>query len=190
MSGALEQSSRLGWTGWRLSWRVVNLWEVPAQRLLAAGAVGLIPWVPLTHFDGPPEPILQECRRRIDTQASEAERANLLAVTQVLGRLRYDLPTLAALFGEKQGMIESPLIQELLEDREVIQASPAHRQMLAEDRQQAILRILRARFQTVPDDLTSALQAVSRPEDLNALIEWGALCPSLEAFRTRLPAAK
>jgi hypothetical protein len=90
----------------------------------------------------------------------------LLAVTQVLGRLRYDLPTLAAIFGEKQGMIESPPIQELLEDRQVIQASPAHRQMLVEDRQQSILRVLRARFQTVPDDLATAVQAVSKAEDL------------------------
>ena len=44
----------------------VNLWTVPAERLLQANEVGLLPWLPLTHFDTAPEVLLRECRERID----------------------------------------------------------------------------------------------------------------------------
>ena len=77
-------------TNWQVSWKAVELWNVPAEVLLEAGDVGLIPWVPLANFDGPPEPIFRTCRDRIDREAPVDERENLLAVTQLLARLRYN----------------------------------------------------------------------------------------------------
>jgi hypothetical protein len=68
---------------------VVELWTVPAEDLLATGDVGLIPWVPLAQFDGPPDLIFRECRARIDHDAQPEEHENLLAVSQVLAGLRY-----------------------------------------------------------------------------------------------------
>jgi len=96
-----ELHSRLDWTGLRINWRVVKLWTLPAEQLLAANDVGLVPWVPLTQFAGAPEVLLQECRQRIDAQAPAEERANLLAVTQVMTRLRYKDLQLLALFLEE-----------------------------------------------------------------------------------------
>ena len=52
---ALDLSSPQGLTNLKFSWRIAKLWEVPAQELLAAGDIGLIPWVPLTKFKGTPE---------------------------------------------------------------------------------------------------------------------------------------
>jgi len=49
-AGAVNLRSRQGWTDWRLSWRIAKLCEIPAEELLAASDVGLIPWVPLTQF--------------------------------------------------------------------------------------------------------------------------------------------
>ena len=49
-AGAVNLRNRQGWTDWRLSWRIAKLWEIPAEELLAASDVGLIPWVPLTQF--------------------------------------------------------------------------------------------------------------------------------------------
>jgi hypothetical protein len=40
--------SRHGLSSCRLKWRVVELWTIPAEDLLQAHDVGLIPWVPLT----------------------------------------------------------------------------------------------------------------------------------------------
>jgi hypothetical protein len=60
------------------------LWTLPAAELLAAGDVGLIPWVPLADSADPPDVVLRRCRDAIDERASAAEKPNLLAVTQIL----------------------------------------------------------------------------------------------------------
>lgn len=168
--GTQALSSPHGLTRMRIDWRSVELWNVPAEQLLAADDVGLIPWVPLTHFEAPPEVMLQECRQRIDQQAAVAEHANLLAVTQVLARLRYPDPQLLSLFGGRKIMIESPLIQELL----------------AERMRQAIQKVLTGRFQSVPSELMTLLQAIQEETKLDELVVWAARCPDLESFRARL----
>ena len=167
-----EVVSRQAWTRLQTSWRVVELWTLSAVELLAAKDVGLIPWVPLTHFEGPPEPILQQCRELIDTHAPAEEKANLLAVSQVLTRLRYNNQGLLSIFGGSRTMIESPLIQELM----------------AETKHKDILRFLAARFGPIPKDLATALQNIQDTERLDNLVEWAGLCPDLEAFRGRLSA--
>src|SRR5216683_400087 len=73
LTGTHEQASQLGWTRFTTNWRVVELWTVPAEELLAANDVGLMPWVPLTRFDGAPEPILQMCSERIEREAPPEE---------------------------------------------------------------------------------------------------------------------
>lgn len=82
-----ELHSRRDWSRLQVGWRVVELWTVPAEQLLAANDVGLIPWVPLAQSADPPETVLHECRRLIDEQAPPNEHANLLAVTQFLSGL-------------------------------------------------------------------------------------------------------
>src|SRR5438105_7118541 len=56
-------------------WRIVELWKVPAEELLAAGDPGLMPWVPLARSDEPPRVVLRRCREVIDTVPSEEERS-------------------------------------------------------------------------------------------------------------------
>jgi hypothetical protein len=71
-------------------------------------------------------------------------------------------------------MIESPLLQELLAETK------------RETMKQTLLRLLAARFGSVPQDITAALQAIPDRPQLEELIDWAARCPDLEAFRTRL----
>jgi hypothetical protein len=134
---------------------------------------GLIPWVPLTQFSGPPRKIIEECRRRIDAEAPENERENLLAVTQVLMRLRYNAKNLFQILGGEQAMIESPLIDELL----------------AKTRMEGILDSLESRFSSRPDDLADELRALGEQE-LKALNRFAAVCPDLAAFRARVRESK
>src|SRR5919198_6056424 len=101
------------------------------------GDVGVLPWVPLAQSDQPPEVLLRACRERIDRLAAAAEHANLLAVAQVLARLRYNDPGILSIFGGRQAMIESPLIQELMAER-------GHKY---------IMRVLEERFGSVPQDI-------------------------------------
>jgi hypothetical protein len=165
--GAHEVISRRGWGRIQAAWRVVELWTLSAQDLLAANDVGLIPWVPLTHFDGPPEPVFEECRQRIEQQAAENERANLLAVSQVLTRLRYNVPGLLSIFGGSKAMIESPLIQELM----------------AQNTHKAILLSLEGRFGTLPAELVNQLRAIMDSQQLENLARQTGTCSSLEAFQ-------
>lgn len=166
--------SELGWATLHCTWKVVELWRVPAEELLAAGDVGIIPWVPLGQYEGSPRDLLQRCRDRIDREARHNEHRNLLAVTQVLTKLRFPDPQLLALFGGRQIMIESPLIDELM----------------AERTQQAILLFLEGRFGEVPERLSARLKSIGKMKKLDALVRIAAQCSDLKSFEAQLPAER
>jgi hypothetical protein len=173
-----ELPSPLGWTSLQGRWRVVELWTIPAEALLQAGDVGLIPWVPLARFDGPPEPIFRQCRARIDAEALPEEHDNLLAVAQVLAGLRYNDPRLFELLGGREAMIESPVLQKLKDEWT--------RETANETERQAIVRFLVARFGKQADELKPELDAIDDKARLEDLITLAARCRNLEAFRKRL----
>jgi hypothetical protein len=156
--------------------RVIELWMLSAEELLATGDVGVVPWVPLAGTTEPPDALLRRCRERIEEQARPEEQANLIAVTQVMAHLRYNDPALLAIIGGRPMILESPLIQELWEEKE---RDILHRM---------ILQILEKRFGAVPEALAAQVRAVQALERLNELPSHAAVCPDLEAFRARLPA--
>jgi hypothetical protein len=177
--GQSTLTSELGWTGLQIQWRVVELWNVAAEPMLPFHDVGILPWVPLMHHDMPTEQLLHEVRQRIDRQASGEEHANLLAVTQILMRLRYDDPRLFAIFGGTQAMIESPLIQEMM-------AKTRH-EAIAESTHKAILRILTSRFGSVPTEVVRAVHGVADEHILDRLLDSALACTDLKTFLERLP---
>lgn len=169
-----EIQSPHDWTRWRMQWRVVELWTIPAEQLLASGDLGAIPWVPLCRIDGPPEPIIRECRARIDRDAAPEEHENLLAVTAVLTGLRYNDPRLIAVLGGRETMLELPFLQEFSQE---IRAEQAHKD---------IMTFLRARFTSVPPELEDELRPIQDADEFDELIRWAANCPDVDAFRARL----
>ncbi len=177
-SGRNLRSPR-GLSSCRLSWRVVELWTIPAEALLRTGDVGLIPWVPLTDFADPPEAIIQRCREAIDANAPPGETANFLAVTQVLTGLRYNkdaglLTVLLSLLGGRQAMLESPVIQDLLTAQARTTA------------QEDIVTFLEERFGHVPEDFAMEIRSVVEEDRLRELVRKAASCADLEAFRKAL----
>jgi hypothetical protein len=84
-----------------------------------------------------------------------------------------DVTWMAPLFGGRQIMIESPLIQEL-------EAEWAH---------ESILLVLESRFGSVPEDVGTAVQRVQDASALRAMIVLAARCPDINAFRSGLPSA-
>ncbi|OAI42273.1 hypothetical protein AYO40_00065 [Planctomycetaceae bacterium SCGC AG-212-D15] len=182
VQGSSKETSARAWSRLRFRWKVVELWTLPAERLLRAKDIGLIPWVPLSRFDGPAKPIIQECRARIDDCAPAEQRANLLAVTQVLTRLRYNDAGLLSILGGTQAMIDSPLIRELTSKakEEGIQAG------IVKARKQDVIRVLSARFGPLPAAISARIEKVPAGVDLEELIDWAARCTDLNAFRTRL----
>jgi hypothetical protein len=163
-------TSNLGWSQMDLRWRTSEVWKLPTEPLLRSEDPGLMPWVPLTHYSGPPERALRRCRDIIDRNARPEERANLLAVSQVLARLRYNDPGVFEIPGGRRIMIESPLIQELV----------------AEKLQNSILRFLLVRFESVPISVEEKLRRIQDENRLNALIDTAARCTSLDSFRSQV----
>jgi hypothetical protein len=153
-------------------WRVVELWRVPAEPVLAAQDPGMMPWVPLMHADEPPETVLRRCRQVIDRHAAPAEHDPLIAVTQVYTRLRYKDPKLLSVLGVRTAMIESPLIREILAER-------SHKN---------ILRILQRRLGAVPPDVEAEVKSILDETVLDSVIDLAVACSSVEQFGAELRA--
>ncbi len=156
----------------------MKLWEVPAEQLLAAGDVGLIPWVPLARFDRSPEAIVRACRTRIDRDAPPGELENMLAVTQVLAGLRYNDPKLFQILGGRKAMIESPVLRELKEEWT--------REATHEAEVRALMTVLVGRFGTKAEVLETELKTIDDDARLTELIKHAATCRSLGSFRKQL----
>jgi hypothetical protein len=182
ITGSLEMTSPGGMTQWSVRWKVVELWSIPTETLLNAHDVGLIPWVPLSHFEGPPEPIFRQCRNRIDEEAAADERENLLAVTQVLAGLRYNERGLFQVLGGRDAMIESPVLQEL--------KAEWTREAALQTRRRVIVDILVARFGLQAEDLATRLETNADDGNLKELIKYAAVCPDLESFQRGLVASR
>jgi hypothetical protein len=174
-----EEKSALGWTAETLSWKVVELWTLSAEELLTAPDVALALWALLARFEGPPEVLLQRCRERIDRDGG-TKRDNLLAVAQVFARLHFDKPEWLEILGGKKAMIESPFIQEIVEE-----SSRSGGLKL-------LLHILRGKFGSVPERVSAGLAQMKDEEKLLRLGLDAATCPSMPAFeealRKELPA--
>lgn len=165
-----EYVSDLGTTRLAVQWRVVELWEQPAEALLKTGDVGLIPLAPLTKFDGLPETLLRECRAKIDAHGLPDEHENLLSVTQVMASLRFDRLLVQSILGGSLKMTEFPLIVELR----------------AEIRHDAIRDFLKGRFGEVPDDVIRGLESITKDKHLRELTRQSGSCKSIDAFRKHM----
>jgi predicted transposase YdaD len=188
VTGKQRQRSHRGLTTWAMTWKVVELWTLRAADLLAANDVGLVPWAVLTRFRERPEVLLRECRRRIDEQATEREKGNLLAVCQVLTRLRYNDPALLEIFGGSRAMIESPLIKELQVRFKQEGKEEGKHEGRQEATQDAILRVLSLRFRFLPPDVDADVRAITDAQRLQEVLDHAVTAASLKAFRKHLGA--
>lgn len=169
----LEETSPLGWTTSVLKWKVVEVWQLSAEELLAAPSVGVVPWATLANFSGAPEVLLQRCRNRIERDGKE-QRANLLAVTQVFAQLHFNRPHLLEILGGEKVLIESPIIQELLE------------QSARQARVSMMLAFLESRFGKMTPNISAGLQQLKGQEPFLRLTQHAQLCSSIQAFEEAL----
>jgi predicted transposase YdaD len=175
-AGSAELRSRRGFTSWNVGWRAIRLWEVPAADLLAAGDIGLIPWVPLAKIEGPPEPVFRECRDRIRREAPENEQGPMLVITHFLAGLKYDDRRVFELLGGRQVMRESksPIVQEL------------RAEWMREANQDMIVELLVDRFGPEARELRTDLEGIEDATRLKELTKLAFTCPDLDAFRSQI----
>ena len=167
----LRLLSPLGGTALEVRWRVIEMWTILVTDFLPVTDPGLAPWVPLMRTDGPPEPVLRQCRDAIDRGTAGGERANLLGFAQVFGGLVYNEELMQHFFRGGQPMIESPILNKWFREREV------------QTRQQGILEGLDAKFGSVPEDVSAAVRVIDDEARLKALHRLTYTCDSLADFR-------
>lgn len=163
----------MGWSGETLRWKVVELWTLSAEELLAAPDVALALWATLAKYDGPPEVLLQPCRARIDRDGGD-QHANLLAVAQVFARLHFDRPEWLDILGGRKAMIESPLIQEIVQESKLT------------GQVELIIGMLTDKFGPVGPTIEASLSLVKDQEKLIRLGMRAGGCASLQAFEDAL----
>lgn len=176
VAGSADRTSSRGQTRIAGTWPVVRLWELDAEALLAAGDVGLIPWVPLAKTTLTPDELLTRCRDRLVTVPDPNDRAGLIAVTYILAGLAFPGQRFLHLFGGAKVMIDSPVLDEV---KELIRVR---------NTQELVAAVLDARFGAVPADRIAALNSVTDETRLKALLRLAATCPDLDAFVAGLTA--
>jgi hypothetical protein len=168
------RTSALGLARLEAAWRVVNLWELSARDFLPLTDPGLAPWVALMNIDGPPEPVLQQCKDVIEARTAGAERENLRVTMQLLGGLRFDKALLKRIFAREDGMIESPILQDWLQEQDL------------KTRCGLVLSKLERRFGAVPADVSAAVRVVTSPDRFETLLDSAYSVASLDEFRRAL----
>jgi predicted transposase YdaD len=182
VASRIEFSTPSGNTRLSLDWKVVELWSLSAEELLAVGDPGLAPWITLCATDKAPEELLHQCRQLVDRNSSTEERKTLLTVAQVLASLRYNHLDLLKLLGGRNAMIESPLLDQLRAEFGAEARAEGRAEGHAQGRAKDILLILRRRFGSVGDETEAALRSVRSDERLDDLLNRALDCDSLVAF--------
>ena len=142
---------------WR--YRVIRLWQMRAEEIMAAGQVAPLALLGHTQITQP-EVILPEVISRMRGVADDALREHLLTA-------------LVALLPEEE-MIS--MVERLLEEDEWLLELPFQQRILAEGRRQGrregeaevLLRLLRVRFGPLPEDVTARLNVA----DAETLLRW------------------
>jgi len=161
----------------RQDYRVVNLWEVEAKRVLELELLPLLPFVPVLR-GGQDIPLLRRAVTRLRAEPALSELEPLLAffasfvletefVQQIM---RWDMLVLR----------ESPWYQEILEE--------GREQGLETARREDLLRVLVRRFGELPAEVEEALQRLGL-DQLERLFDLALDAATLEEFRAHLPPA-
>jgi len=164
----LLATSEVGTSKLSAQWKVVEVWKLNADELLAQNDLGLIPLVPLAKITGPVEPILRECRKRIERDAPAQQMEAFLVIPHIFAGMVYPTNLLKAIFAGGRPMIESPVLTELEGEYE----------------RRFLLRVLKGEFGKLPDELESQLGRIEKLESLHRLTERVGSCRSLEEFQT------
>jgi hypothetical protein len=172
-------ASRLKHTKATLGWTVVEMWSVPVRTLLDLQDVGVIPYIPLSQFDEPPEVVLDWCRQRIEESAPPEQKNNLLAITWIMAAALYKDDEVLAHLLRRDAVIDSPVLQELFAEMSARVEKKVARKDIAE--------VLEARFGSVSPELRARIEAVKEEAALRALLRQAATCAELAAFQAQLP---
>lgn len=169
-----------------VSYKVVKLWEVDPEPILAMEAPGLWPLVPL--MDGNPIELVVKSTNRIlgapdDLASPEAKRELLAVLSGLASRVVRERALLNRLVTEILRMGKNYVFERFVNEGWVRGLEEGRR----EGTRGGVLRVLRRRFGQVSEPLSRRLEGIDSLDELERLVEEAAVAPSLEAFVPLLP---
>jgi predicted transposase YdaD len=147
---------------WRFHYRVIKLWEIPAEHLVHSGLIGVLPLVPLVQ--GGTE---MEALTTVVNELYAAGEYELLSLTRLIAGLVMKQPAqqdmLRRMFAMYRDIIEESWVyQEILKEG----LEKGENQGLALGEQRALLAIIQKRF---PDIVQTVRQQISGVTDATLL---------------------
>ena len=175
LTGELIRVRKSGRRYVAFEYAVVRVWDLSADELLAGG-IGTLPLALLTNdAKGRLGELVDRLDARLDVpQVPPTRRERILIDSYILCGLRYNDAEIERAFTRARGMKESSTYQAILrEGREEglklgLEKGREEGSLVA--RRNDVLRILRARFGTVPHDLEAKLNATSDEAALEAAV--------------------
>ena len=153
-------------------YRVVRLWQLPAEQLLTGG-IGILPLAPLTDDASASLPdVVARIERRLSAEATEQEANQLRAATTVLMGLRHPRDLIQRVL---QGAVK--MWEKVYEDSSMFQHSMKQAEQLGQHRgaithaRRQLLRLGQAKFGPPDAAHRSAIEADSDLDRLDALGE-------------------
>lgn len=148
----------------RFFYRVIKLWEIPAEVLLQTGWLGVLPLVTLTAGGKQPEVV----REMIDRLAS-VEEYDLLAISEVVGGLAFkkgpELEWFKRRFSMFQDILrESPIYQEIVE-----QGREEERQRRIQEHRTFLIRLIQLHFPELEALAKQKADGIEDPDVLSAM---------------------
>lgn len=156
----------------RQDYRTINLWEVDVELAFQPELKTLLPFAPILRGGGS-ESVLKRSLEALEADEQLMEFRNLLGYFATF-------------------VLRSSLVQQIMRwDMAMLRETPWYEEILEEGQQQEarrmLLRLLRRRFNEVPEDVPSSLQGLSL-EQLEELGEVFVEVNSLDEFIAAIPA--
>ncbi len=160
----------------RVPLEAFHLWRLSARRVLARRQVVLYPFVPLMRDPRGGRGLLTDLGAHImEDVDTEKERRDLRAAAYFIAAKRFDEGLLRAVLGGVEEMAKTDLGQKLIELGEA--RGEARGKAIGEARgeargkRQTLLRLLRAKFGAVPEEVARRVEAEADIARLDALLE-------------------
>ncbi len=146
-------------------YRILRVWEVPAQEWLAGG-LGLVPLAPLGDVQPDQLPaVIAQVKQRLDREAPPSEAADLWSAIYILMGLRYEPALVQRLLQGVRSMKESSTYRAILEEGE----AKGKVEGKAEEARNMLLMLGRDQFGEPPAAAKAALDSLTDVRRLEAL---------------------
>lgn len=167
MSGQYIQEAPVGDVRIAFQFRVVRIWQQPAEDLLT-GALGTLPLAPLAAYErGRLPELIDRIGDRLTSETSAAAARDLWAATFILMGLRYDADEARQLLHEARAMRESATYQWILDEGRVEGRAEGR----AEEARRLLIRLGSRRYGPPSAENVRQIEALDSPERLEQLAD-------------------